>query len=270
MGGEKRASSSPSAAARTGNVAAAKVASPRGSATREDWLAVGMRLLASGRSPADVPLSELAAATGVSKGSFYAHFPGGLDELHTELLARWVAQLQLSQVTDDMRAVRDPADRIRLLLERALAAPGVPGAMQRWAAASDGVAAAVGMAQDEIGKHAAKALADMGLAATDAALLSRLLVRAFLGSRRGDAGMRAELDALIEFVQRGAATPPAAWRLQAVPLDAPDAADASSGIILYPAPADLSADERRKLGAAVQDFVSQRRPTSAEASNGVR
>ena len=268
MSGEGRGSSSRNAAARSGSVASTRAASPRGSATREDWLAVGMRLLADGRSPADVPLSELATATGVSKGSFYAHFPGGLDELHKELLARWVARLQLSQVDDDMRAVRDPADRIRLLLERTLAAPGVPGAMQRWAAASDDAATAVGMAQEVVGEHAAKALADMGLAAADATLLSRLLVRAFLGSSRGDAGMRAELDALIEFVQRGTAAPSAAWRLQTVPLDAPDATDANSGIILYPAPADLSAEERRELGAAVQDFVNQRRPSTAEASNG--
>ena len=270
MGGEGRASSGPATATQSVKSSAARSTSPRGSATREDWLIVGMRLLADGRSPADIPLSELAAATGVSKGSFYAHFPGGLDELHKELLARWVAQLQLPQVSDDMRAVRDPADRIRLLLERALAAPGVPGAMQRWAAASDDVAAAVRMAQDVIGDHAAKALADMGLAPADAALLSRLLVRAFLGSRRADAGMRAELDALIEFVQRGTAAPSAAWRLQAVPLDAPDSTDANSGIILYPAPADLSDDERRELGATVQDFVSQRHPASPDASSAAR
>src|SRR5262245_16398582 len=211
MGGAGRASSGRSAAARSGDAAPARVTAPRGSATREDWLAVAMRLLTDGRCPADVPLSELAAGAGVSKGSFYAHFPGGLDELHTEVLERWVARLQLPQVSDDMRAVRDPADRIRLLLERALAAPGVPGAMQRWAAASEEAAAALGKAQDAIGEHAAQALADMGLAAADAALLSRLLVRAFLGSLRGDDGMRAELNAMIEFVQRGAAAPQAAW-----------------------------------------------------------
>lgn len=270
MGGERRASSGQSLAARSSASASSRVASPRGSATREDWLAVAMRLLAEGRCPADVPLSELAAGAGVSKGSFYAHFPGGLDELHAELLRRWVARLQLPQVSDDMRAVRDPADRIRLLLERALSAPGVPGAMQRWAAASDNVAAEFGMAQDAIGEHAARALADMGLAADDAALLSRLLIRAFLGSLRGEEGLRTELNAMIDLVQRGAAAPQAAWRLQAVPLDGPTATEADSGIIFYPAPADLSADERRELGAAVQDFVSQRRTATAEAANGAR
>jgi hypothetical protein len=124
------------------------------------------------------------------------------------------------------------------------------------------------MAQDAIGEHAARALADMGLAADDAALLSRLLIRALLGSLRGDEGMRAELNSMIDFVQRGAAAPQAAWRLQAVPLDAATATEPNSGIIFYPAPADLSADERRELGDAVQDFVSQRRTATTEAANG--
>jgi AcrR family transcriptional regulator len=235
----------------------------RGRLTREDWIGLGLRLIEAGRAPVDVTLPELCGAAGATKGSFYSHFPGGVEDLHRELLARWAVALRLDQVAADLDAVRSPADRLRLLLERILKAGWGPAAMQRWAAVSPAAAAIVADAGQVFSRLAGQAFTDMGMTDVDGRLIGALLIRAMLGTSPPKADPRQEAETLIELAQRAAATP-SAWRLQAVPLEG-----MSSGLILYQAPADLPAGAQEELAAQVQEFVRARQgDDSRQAERG--
>jgi AcrR family transcriptional regulator len=83
----------------------------------------------------------LCRAAGVTKGSFYAHFPGGTEDWRQALLARWAGSLHLDLLAADMQAVRSPADR--LLTQRMASGSWAPAVMQRWAAVSPTVGAVV-------------------------------------------------------------------------------------------------------------------------------
>lgn len=220
-----------------------------------------MRMLAAGRSPVDVPLSDLCAAAGVSKGSFYAHFPAGVEAFHDELLVRWLAGLRLPELADDMRIVRDPSDRLRLLVERVIAVPGIPGAIQRWAAASAAVAQAVADAEQVLAQHAARALADVGLAGDDARLLGHLLIRPFLPAGEEGPSIREQVDALVRCARGGLS---AAWDLQAVALQEVQRGDAP-GVILFQSSPGLTDGDQQELSAQVQEFVRSRRAASGPA-----
>ena len=195
-----------------------------------------------------MPLSDLTEAAGLTKGSFYAHFPGGISELYAEVLRTWQDTCDFPRLEKDLRAVRDPADRLRLLLERSLAMPGGPAVMQRWAVFSSEAAEVLAAVESRVRSHATQALSDLGLAADDAAELGYLLVRAFLAGPPS-ADDRGALDVLISAVQ-----PARAWKLHTVP----GSGDAAGGVILYAAPGGLSDEDLAAVGRDAQGFVQQR------------
>ncbi|MGH3190969.1 MAG: hypothetical protein ACRDOL_27740, partial [Streptosporangiaceae bacterium] len=109
---------------------------PEARTGREDWVAAGLALLAQGISPAEMEVADLCAAMTrpVTKGSFYWRFRAGrLAEFRLELIGRWRQQHAITG--DAVRAVRDPADRLRVLRDAAAANGPADAAMRRWAAA---------------------------------------------------------------------------------------------------------------------------------------
>jgi AcrR family transcriptional regulator len=206
--------------------------------TRDFWVDLAMSMLRQGRAPGTWRLSDLTDAAGLTKGSFYArgHFPGGINDLYDEVLRRWEANFDLPRLEEDLGAVRDPADRLRLLLERALAMPGGPAVMQRWAASSPTAAEVLAGVEGVFASHATQALSDLGLSEDDATRLGYLLARAYLAGPP-TAADRDALDTLIAVLQ-----PASAWKL-----------------VLYAAPAALTDADLADVRRGVERFLDEQR-----------
>ena len=82
--------------------------------SREDWERAAIDAIADGGLNA-VAIEPLAAALGVTKGSFYAHFPSR-DALIDATLTRW--ERSHSESLSELAEIADPAER----LERAMLA----------------------------------------------------------------------------------------------------------------------------------------------------
>lgn len=112
--------------------------------TTRDWiLAAVQRLSAEGIDA--VKIEPLAAELGVSKGSFYWHF-GGRAELLTAMLETWEALGTEAIISDVDRNNNDPAERIRLLMERTFGDPefdGIELGIRAWARHDPAAAAVV-------------------------------------------------------------------------------------------------------------------------------
>ncbi len=79
---------------------------------REDWTTAGLHALEQGGTDA-VAAASLAAALGVTRGSFYWHF-ASRDELLQAVLDRWEAGSS-DAVLERLAAVEDPRERLKQL-----------------------------------------------------------------------------------------------------------------------------------------------------------
>lgn len=87
---------------------------------RETWEKAGLEALERGGVEA-VAVVPLAAALGVTRGSFYWHFESR-DELMAGVAALWERD-HSDAVLDAMEAIEDPRERLRTLFVRATAKP---------------------------------------------------------------------------------------------------------------------------------------------------
>lgn len=270
--------------------------SPRTRITREQWLAAMSGLLADGLVPADMPLSNLCQQLGVTKGSFYSHFPGGLDELHREIIGRWRRETDDGGLATTMAAIRGPRDRLRLLRARALETAQRDGAMRRWGARDPAAADAVARADAEVTGHVTTALHDLGISAEDAAVMGELLVHAFAGAHHTSPAppqsSPARFETILDILTRAAAgqtreagqtgeagqTREAGQAAGGVDVTAGPAPDE---VVLFTIAQGLPAEARRDLRDQAQRFAEQvatrgkpasrrRTPTPAEPRRATR
>ena len=98
------------------NESSASPAEPRGTRnsrlSADDWAQAALDLVAE-QGVSAVAVEPLARRLGVTKGSFYWHFPSR-DALLQAALERWEANEQES-VFGSLEAVPDPAERLRAL-----------------------------------------------------------------------------------------------------------------------------------------------------------
>jgi AcrR family transcriptional regulator len=87
---------------------------------REAWIAAGLSALEEGGVPA-VSAAAIAKALGVTRGSFYWHF-SSREELLQAVLERWERD-HSDAVLDDLERIRDPHERLRLLIAAATSKP---------------------------------------------------------------------------------------------------------------------------------------------------
>jgi len=244
--------------------------SPRTKVTREQWIVAASRLLAQGLVPADVPLSDLCGRLGVTKGSFYSHFPRGLEELHREIIARWLRDSAADGLAAAMKAVRDPRDRLRLLRARGLETAQRDGAMRRWASKDPAVASAVAYLDAEVIAHATRALSDLGLPGEEAAVLAEVVVHAFAGAHhflpappRSDP---ARFEALLAILTRAAAGPARAGQDDGL-VDV-TAGAAPDEVVLFTIAQGLPVEARKDLRERAQRFAEQAAARAASAPRG--
>lgn len=239
---------------------------PEARTGREDWVAAGLALLAQGISPAEMEVADLCAAMTrpVTKGSFYWRFRAGrLAEFRLELIGRWRQQHAITG--DAVRAVRDPADRLRVLRDAAAANGPADAAMRRWAAApSPGpaadpaeadvhrqAAAAVAETSRATAEQLAEALADLGFGGHEAAVLAATLAGAFAGPAASVAAptVPEAFEVLLGVLRR--AGPGGRPAVQVIAGDADE-------VILVLAARTLPAAQRRELARAAQQAAGQR------------
>jgi AcrR family transcriptional regulator len=85
--------------------------------TREDWLRCALEALTV-HGVAGVAVEPLARGLGVTRGSFYWHFPDRA-ALLTAALEEW-ERIGTSAVIDEVDGIEPPSQRLRVLLTRAL------------------------------------------------------------------------------------------------------------------------------------------------------
>ena len=86
----------------------------RGRLSAEDWAQAALDLIAE-QGVAAVAVEPLARRLGVTKGSFYGHFPSR-DALLQAALERW-EKVEQEQVFGQLEAIADPRERLRALFD---------------------------------------------------------------------------------------------------------------------------------------------------------
>jgi AcrR family transcriptional regulator len=190
-----------------------------------------------GRSPAELTVADLAGRLGVSRGSLYNYWHGGLADFHPDLISRWLQDRTSGMSDNAVRAVRDPLDRLRLLRIIAAQNARADGAMRRWAVTEPAAAAAVAEVDRGMATQLQEALHDLGFADDEAAVAGSLVAAAFAGGEDTALapGHPAAFEILLGILQRGASVTP-------------------EDLVLYTIARRLPAAARADLQARAQQF----------------
>ena len=125
--------------------------------TRQSWIDTAATMVTDGANLGEVKLQQLEA-NGAAKNSFYNNFPGGLPELHADVITWWKAQRVPAILEAALSAVQNPLEELRIL-RSVLAGNAVRDeAMRRWAVTDPDVAKAVTEGDKAIAGHALQAL----------------------------------------------------------------------------------------------------------------
>jgi AcrR family transcriptional regulator len=231
-------------------------------ATRDTWISMAWALLEQGHAPDELTLAVLSAALNLTKGSFYSHFPGKLDELHRAVLDRWVASRDLEDLDKHVRTVRDPLDRLRLIGDRLLNDTQRDGAVRRWAARDrDGVVAnAVAEVDRALISHMTRAWTALSRSGSDSCVLARGLMAWFAGISqivpdRDEAA--ADLDRLLNLLRDAGEGQAGDWRAAAVMavIRSPEADEREW--VLFMQALGLPPQQRRTLAEKAQELIAR-------------
>jgi AcrR family transcriptional regulator len=186
--------------------------------TRGDWIEAALKVL-GGQGVDFVRVEPLAAAMGVTKGSFYWHF-ADRDALLAEMLEAWREEAGADFVPD----AADASARLRLWLEWPRHDDGaLEIAVRDWARRDARPAAALA-AIDAARRAAIEAIfTELGFGADEAATRARLVYQALIGACALGAHAAGDTASLVALLT-GRATPErkAAPRKREVEPDMPD------------------------------------------------
>ena len=175
--------------------------------SRSGWIDAAFSALASGGIEA-LRVEPLAAALGVTKGSFYHHF-ANRRALHLAMLEAWEHH-GTTQIIDDVDATHEPAsERLRRLAYRTMhadqTADAIENAIRAWAASDDEVAAATTRVDARRLAYAEGLLRECGLTVAQSRRRARLLYRVLIGeftwrASGGPAATRADIDDAVDLI----------------------------------------------------------------------
>lgn len=166
---------------------------------RDDYCRAGMSLLAED-GVAALTVTQLCAALGVTKGSFYHHFRG-IEDYRSQLLEFWAGQ-QEAMVGAALREERDPREWIELLRRFGVGLPHEAEVAIRAWSLTDPAAGEVRERVDA-GREAlvARAYREVGAPADVADQLGRVLTAVLIGAQhRGGTTDRDSLAGMFRFV----------------------------------------------------------------------
>lgn len=147
--------------------------------TKENWIAHGFDVL---RGPGHELLKAdvMCKSLGVSRGSFYWHFPS-VEHFHNALLDAWREQ-NTENVIAELQSMSDTDDQLAALLQRAIETPQpLERGMRRWAGANEKVAQALAAVDRTRAEYLTALLISNGLPEQVARDRSVLLTWAFVG-----------------------------------------------------------------------------------------
>jgi hypothetical protein len=255
---------------RVGSVRVTNGAKKRMSNDRDEWIALGVRMLDSGRVPAGIGYVRAGAEIGVGKGSFVHHFPGGASEWHSAIIDAWKDDHGRVRVAQAIELTGDPEEkllRLRVAAERYAARDG---AMRRWAASVvDDKPKSCAAKADEAVKEADEAvfadvqaaLLDMGLSDLEAEAEALVLApEVGCGWPRVPAGDSAKFRALLDVRLR------AAKARQASSAEIVEVTGDDGEMLLCVVPIHPGAD-MAEIKAGVQQLARRIHPGSRSGSN---
>jgi AcrR family transcriptional regulator len=148
--------------------------------TRDDYLAVGLDLLAEGGVSA-VTIAALCERLGVTKGSFYHHFDD-VSGYHEALLVRWEAGTY--EAIETARAVTDSHKRLSVLKELGVAAHHeAESAIRAWGRSYEPAAAVVRRVDAAREANLVESFRAVGIPLTRARHLARIGLATLIGTQ---------------------------------------------------------------------------------------
>ena len=147
--------------------------------TRQDWISSGLRTLATDGASA-LKVGAMAAALGVSRGSFYWHFKDFAD-FRAQLLHSW-RDRTVDQVNREFEDDGGGPGRLQRLVKRAFFGKrGLDRAIRMWAADEEDVAAMVAAVDASRVAYMAQLLIATGVDASQAHPRAAFIYWAYLG-----------------------------------------------------------------------------------------
>ena len=148
--------------------------------TASDWEQAALALIAD-KGVNALAVEPLARRMGITKGSFYWHFPNR-EALLTQALKHW-EEHDARNLTQALRAIADPTDRLRSFFRassREVFTAEVFSSLN-FAADHPQVEPVLERVADRRIKHLSQAFAELGLDGTDAENRARLSYSAYIG-----------------------------------------------------------------------------------------
>ena len=147
--------------------------------TRQDWISSGLRTLATDGASA-LKVGAMAAALGVSRGSFYWHFKD-FSDFRAQLLRSW-RDRTVDQVNREFEDDGGGPGRLQRLVKRAFFGKrGLDRAIRMWAADEKDVAAMVAAVDASRVAYMAQLLIAAGVDARQAQPRAAFIYWAYLG-----------------------------------------------------------------------------------------
>jgi AcrR family transcriptional regulator len=147
--------------------------------TRDVWIAHGFDVLRN-KGHEMLKAEPMAKSLGVSRGSFYWHFPS-LGDFHAALLAAW-RQQNTENIIAELQELPDPRAQLSTLLQRSIHTPQpLENGMRRWGGTNPEVAAALAQVDQLRTDYVTHLLVGLGVAQDAAQDRAILMTWAFIG-----------------------------------------------------------------------------------------
>jgi AcrR family transcriptional regulator len=168
--------------------------------SRREWADAGLKALETEGYPA-VRADRLAAALGVSRGSFYWHFPD-VRAFEAALIERW-REIVLEALDPPRSLDEDPLDRFATIMHRSLLTTRrLELQFRAWAAVDPSVRAALDQVDANRLAYFERLFQAAGRSHDDAAALARIAYWTYLGRMQAPMPDEASVERVVEHLVR--------------------------------------------------------------------
>ncbi len=168
--------------------------------SRQEWADAGLKALESQGYPA-VRADRLAATLGVSRGSFYWHFPD-VRAFEAALVERW-REIVLEALDPPRAPDETPLDRFATIMRRSLLTPPrLELQFRAWAAVDADVRAALDQVDANRLAYFERLLGDAGRSREDVSAIAHIAYWAYLGRMQAPVPDEKDVGRVVEHLVR--------------------------------------------------------------------